>query len=385
MRHICAIISNRASYARTKSVLEAIKMRKDLKLSLVVESSALLERYGPLTDVLRRDGFEVASAVYMIIEGSTPSTMARSAGIALLELPSVLESLRPDVVLVVADRFETLPTAMAASYMNIPIAHLLGGEVTGSIDESVRHAVTKLSHLHFAATKKSAERIIAMGERPEFVHHVGCPSIDILMRIDPKFSDEDIGILNREGVGFELDYDKPFLLVLQHPNTTEYGQGLHQIGETLAAVTNMSMQTLMFWPNVDPGSEDIAKGMRIYREVHLGDHVRFMKNLPVEIFVKLLANCSAIAGNSSAAIREGSFLGTPAVNIGTRQNGRERGRNVRDAGYNRDEIKATIEAQVDHGKYESEKIYGDGTAGRKVAQILEETDLSKAVQKMMTY
>ena len=179
-RKICVVIINRANYGRIKTVLQAIQEHPDLELQVVAGSSLLLERHGSAVDVLRAEGFPVSAEVYMALEGETPLTMAKSVGLGVLELTSIFNHLKPDIVLTIADRFETIATAIAASYMNILVAHTQGGEVTGSIDESVRHAVTKLAHLHFPATKLSAERVIRMGEDPERVHMTGCPSIDIV-------------------------------------------------------------------------------------------------------------------------------------------------------------------------------------------------------------
>ena len=190
--------------------------------------------------------------------------MAKSTGLALLELPTAFTALEPDVVVTVADRFETLATATAAAYMNITVAHTQGGEISGSIDESVRHAVTKLAHLHFPATELSARRVIAMGEDPRHVFNVGCPSIDLVARTPLGTRSE--ALRQHGGAGSPIDPAEPFLLVMQHPVTTEYGSGLEQINATLDAIAEIDMQALVFWPNVDAGGDDVAKGIRQFRE-----------------------------------------------------------------------------------------------------------------------
>lgn len=378
---MCVVISSRASYARVRSVLRAIQQEESLELVLLVGASTLLHRFGQAIDVIRADGFRVDGTIRMIVEGETPATMAKSTGLGLLELPTLFEIFTPDIVVTIADRFETLATAIAASYMNIPLAHIQGGEVSGSIDESVRHAVTKLAHLHLSATRLSAERLIRMGEAPESVFVVGCPSVDTLVDHDLSL---DPGLLRPfGGVGPDVDLERPFLLVLQHPVTTEYGQGLPQIEETLAAIDTFGMQTIMLWPNVDAGAEDIAKGIRIRRERGLLRNVHLYRNLPVEVFNKLLRHCACVIGNSSAGIREGSFLGTPVVNIGSRQAGRERGPNVVDVGHDRREIVAAIARQVEHGRFPPVTIYGDGKAGQRIAEILATWELR--TQKRLTY
>lgn len=384
MRNVCVVVGSRANYSSIKSAMKAIQAHPDLRLQLVVVASALLDRYGSVVELIEADGFKPDARVAMIIEGETPVTMAKSTGLGLLELPTIFDQMRPDVVITVGDRFETIATAVSAAYMNIPLAHTMGGEVTGTIDESVRHAVTKLAHLHFPANAQAAERIIRMGEDPERVHVVGCPRIDLVAEIAGDGSQElDEFWLEHEGVGGHVAVDEPFLLVAQHPVTTEYGQGEAQIRETLAALATLRMPAVMLWPNADAGSEDVARGIRKFRERHPHEYVRFYKNFPVEVYVRLMMRCACMVGNSSAAIREGAFLGVPAVNIGTRQMGRERGSNVLDVEHDREQIVKAIERQLEHGRYPSEPIYGDGHAGERIAHILSQCELS--VQKRISY
>jgi UDP-hydrolysing UDP-N-acetyl-D-glucosamine 2-epimerase len=384
VRKICVFIGSRANYSSIKSVMHAVQQHPGLRLQLVVGASALLDRFGSVVDVIESDGFKPDARVTMIVEGETPATMAKSTGLGLLELPTIFDLLKPDIVVSVGDRFETMSTAIAAAYMNIPVAHTMGGEISGTIDESIRHAVTKLAHLHFPANEAAAERIIRMGEPPDTVHVVGCPRIDLVAEI----AHASGGVphaewLNKEGVGAELDPSKPFLLVNQHPVTTEYGHGKEQIRETLEALDELELPTMMLWPNVDAGSEDIATGMRTFRERRKPDYIRFYKNFPTETYIRLMLSCACVVGNSSAPIREGAFLGVPAVNIGTRQMGRDRGPNVVDVDYNRHEIVAAIRRQLAHGRYVPDHLYGDGGAGLRIADLLARVPLS--VQKRLVF
>ncbi|MEQ1730730.1 MAG: UDP-N-acetylglucosamine 2-epimerase, partial [Vicinamibacterales bacterium] len=269
------------------------------------------------------------------------------------------------------------------AYMNIPVAHTMGGEVTGTIDESIRHAVTKLAHVHFPANQDAADRIIRMGEDPSTVHVVGCPRIDLISELLSEADGLDEAWIQKEGVGAHVDTREPFLLVSQHPVTTEYGSGEAQIGETLAALETLDMPTIMLWPNVDAGSDDVSRGMRKFRETHRPEHIRFYKNFPVEMYARLMYRSACLVGNSSAPIREGAFLGTPTVNIGTRQQGRQRGANVVDVAHDRRAIVDAVRAQVAHGRYPSEHIYGDGAAGPRIADILATAPLK--LQKQITY
>jgi UDP-hydrolysing UDP-N-acetyl-D-glucosamine 2-epimerase len=380
-RRVCIVVNSRANYGRIKSVLEAVRQHPSLELKLVVGASALLYRFGNVREVMARDGFVPDATVYTIVEGETPTTMAKSTGLAIMELATIFENLAPTIVLTVADRFETMATAIAASYMNISLAHTQGGEVTGSIDESVRHAITKLAHIHFPATKLAADNVVRMGEPADTVHLTGCPSIDAIAELDLSLTP---GLFERyKGVGPALDPAKPYLVVLQHPVTTEYGRGLAQISETVEAIRSTGMQTAWLWPNVDAGSDDVSKGLRMFREANPNAPVHFYRNFSVEDYARLIANCACLVGNSSSALREGAFLGVPAVNIGTRQQGREHGANVVHAAYERAAIASAIKKQLAHGKYQRSILFGDGSAGQRIAEVLARTELK--VQKKLTY
>ncbi len=383
-RKICVVIIGRANYGRIKTVLEAVKKHPDLELQIIGGSSLLLERYGKGSSVVKADGFEIDHEAYMAVEGETPLTMAKSVGLGILEITNALNRLRPDVVLTIADRFETMATAIAASYMNIPVAHTQGGEVTGSIDEHVRHAVTKLSHLHFPATVLSGERLIKMGEDPKTVHVTGCPAIDIVAHLNKEFSSEEKRLISYLGVGQQIDLSKPYILLMQHPVTTEYGSGYGQIMETIEAINVSGVQAIALWPNIDAGSDEISKGIRVFREHHPEVKIRFYKNFAPDTYAKILANAACAVGNSSSFIREGSYLGTPAVMVGSRQDGREHGRNViMSVAHERGAIREALDAQLAHGRYESDKLFGDGQAGERIADIL--AGVRFVIQKRITY
>lgn len=382
MKKICVVVGSRANYSSIKSAMRAIAAHPDLELQLVVGASAVLDRYGSVVDLIERDGFSPVARVHMLIEGETPMTMAKSTGLGLIELSSVFDRIQPDVVLTVGDRFETMATTLAAAYMNIAVAHTMGGEVSGTIDESIRHAVTKFAHIHFPASGDARDRIIKLGERPEHVHLVGCPRIDLVA--DIVAADNGLaGDIFAEGVGPSFSLDQPFLLISQHPVTTEYGSGEDQIMATLEAAAAVGLPAIVLWPNADAGSEDISRGMRKWREHGRAGHMHFFKNLPVDTYVRLMRRAACLVGNSSSGIREGAFIGTPVVNVGSRQAGRERGRNVTDVAPERDAVKAAIERQVAHGPYAMDPIYGDGRAGERIASTLATEKVD--VQKRITY
>jgi GDP/UDP-N,N'-diacetylbacillosamine 2-epimerase (hydrolysing) len=382
-RKVCVVVTARPSYSRIKTALQAIQTHPDLELQLVVAASALLDRYGTAVRTIEEDGFDVAARVYMVLEGENLAAMAKTTGLGLLELATVFDNLKPDVVVTVADRYETLSTAVAASYMNIPVAHVQGGEVTGSIDEKVRHAVTKLADLHFVATDKAAERVIRMGEEPGRVFVTGCPSIDLAVEVLERPALDFDPFEKYGGVGASVDLSGGYLVVLQHPVTTEYEEAREQGLETLHAVTEVGLPTLWFWPNVDAGSDGTSNAIRSFRELHDPRNIHFFKNMHPIDFLRLLANARCLVGNSSVGIRECSFLGVPCVNIGSRQAGRERGKNVLDVDHRREEIVAAIRHHLHNGRYESDSIYGRGQAGERIAELLANEPLG--IEKRLTY
>lgn len=382
-RRVCVVVTARPSYSRIKTALAAIDAHPDLELSLVVGASALLDRYGSAVHQIEADGFTIAAQVAMVLEGENPTSMAKTTGLGLLELATVFANLAPDVVVTVADRYETLATAVAASYMNIPLAHVQGGEVSGSIDEKVRHAITKLADLHFPATELAAERIVRMGEDPAAVVVTTCPSIDLAAEVAARPALDFDPFERYGGVGAPVDLSDGYLVVLQHPVTTEYAQAREHVAETLHAVDATGLPTLWFWPNVDAGSDGTSNAIRAFREAQQPEHIHFFKNFAPTDFLRLLANAAVLVGNSSAGIRECAYLGVPVVNIGSRQAGRERGPNVVDVGYDREAIRSAIEAQRAHGPFLPDHLYGDGRAGARIAEHLAVAPLT--VEKRLCY
>ena len=382
---ICIVINNRANYARIKSVIENLKKKKKVDLKIILGASAILEKFGKLEKTLSNDKIKIHHKINTIIEGETPLTMAKSTGLAVIEISSIFADLKPDIVVTIADRFETMATAIAASYMNIILAHTQGGEITGSIDESVRHAITKLSHIHFASSKIAYKNIIHLGEDKKNVFLTGCPSLDLAKKFPKKIDDNLLKKYN--GVGKKFNLKEKYIVVMQHPVTTEYGDGFKQINETIKAVSKLNFPTIWLWPNVDAGSDEVSKGLRIYREKNIDSKIFFIKNFTAEDYLSVIYNCSCLIGNSSSAIREGGFLGVPAVNIGTRQTGREVGKNIINVDYDEKKILKAIDKQLKRNKkFPSSKIYGDGNAGKYIASILSNLNIKKiSIQKKLSF
>jgi UDP-hydrolysing UDP-N-acetyl-D-glucosamine 2-epimerase len=377
------VITARPSYSRIKTALKAVKENTKTELQLVLAASTLLDKFGNVFQEIEADGFNVNSKVYMIIEGENPVTSAKTIGLGLIELATVFDNLKPDLIVTIADRFETMATALAAINMNIPLVHVQGGEVSGSIDEKIRHSITKLADYHFASNDMAVKRILKMGEEKSRVFKTGCPSIDLAREMlkNPKL---DFNPFEKYGgVGLEIEISRGYIVVLQHPVTTEYCDARMQIEETLYAVDSLGIQALWFWPNVDAGSDMVSKGIRSFRELKKPKNIHFFKNFEPNDFLKLLYNSKGIVGNSSVALRECSFLGVPAVNIGSRQSGRMRGKNVIDVGYDRYKIADAIKRQLGNSHYDSENIYGDGRAGQRIAELL--TRIKISLKNKITY
>ena len=367
-RNVCVVVTSRANYARVKTVLRHLVAYESTHLQLIVSASALLARFGTPIDVIRSDGFEIERELFCILEGDTLETQAKSTAMGILELSTAFSQLKPDVVVTVADRFETMATAISASYMNIPLAHIQGGEVSGNIDDRVRHAITKLSDLHFPSTKQSRERLIKMGEDPQSIFNFGCPAMDLLL-------DHDLGIGNAKmtakmGIGPPTDWSKPYILMVQHPVTCSFGEGRCQVIETLEALKGLKIQKIVLWPNVDAGSDHVSKGIRVFRENNSTESFHYYKNFTPEDYAAILNNASVLVGNSSSFIREGSFLGVPAVIVGDRQENREHGSNVQFSPYGKAPVREAVLSQLEHGRYEPEPLFGHGNAGQRIAETL---------------
>ena len=373
MRKICFVIYNRANYGRIKGLLYLLKNQKNISLKIVLASSSILKKYGSLNEILKKDGFKIDYKFYSHLEGENKYTMTKSSGLIILELSSIFEALKPDLVVTTGDRYETLATAICASYMNICLAHIQGGELTGSIDEKVRHSVTKLSDYHFVATKKAKKIVLQMGEREKTVFITGCPSVDIIKRTDLR---KKIQLKKYNfGIGEKINFNEKYLVVLLHPDTTEENNNKKIVNETLNALKKIKHQIIWLWPNNDSGANVISNNLRKFRENTKIKNVNFYKNFEPEDYLRLINGCSCLVGNSSSGIRESSFLGIPVVNIGNRQSLREKGKNVIDVDLNKNEILKAVQKQIKKKKYRQENIYGSGNSEKKICNLLKKVKI----------
>ena len=376
---ITAVLVDRANYGRLKPILEIMRDDCDVELSLVCTGTMLLERFGRAVDLVKNDGFDVSEEIYIELEGSVPSTMAKSIGLAVIELSNAFQRQSPDFVLLIGDRSEALGAAIAAVYQNYCLIHIQGGEITGSIDESARHAITKLAHYHFPSTKQAGKNIVQMGEREECVFPYGCPSADVVYNSKLGSLNTSLNTFLNMGVGPDLDLSSDYLLVLFHPVTTEYSSSEEQMNELLNAVKRLNMQTVLIWPNIDAGADGVSQAIRIFREDNNQIKLRAYKNFEPEEYIPLLDNTVCAVGNSSSFIRDASFLGTPIVLIGSRQNGREYSDAVTHVKPDSVDIFNAVKKQIKHGKYQASTLYGKyGVSNKIVNKIL---TLNKYVQK----
>jgi UDP-hydrolysing UDP-N-acetyl-D-glucosamine 2-epimerase len=379
-RKICVVLVDRANYGRLKPVMQAIAARPELTLQTLAAGTMVLERFHLPVQVVKDDGFQPDGEVYIELEGSVPTTMAKSIGFGVVEFASEFQRLKPDVVLLIGDRYEALAAAIAAAYMNICIVHLQGGEVSGSIDESARHAISKFAHFHFPSTRRSAEYLTRMGEAPNTILGIGCPSSDIAHGLDRSLA---ASIINRQGSGVPIDVSRPFLLMLFHPTTTEYGGERRQMEELLQALGTLHTQTVLLWPNIDAGADHISKAIRVFRDRARPTWLRCLTNLSPEAYLKVLANTACAVGNSSSFVRDASYFGTPVVLVGNRQDGREIDAHVTPVPPLRDAIVAALKRQLAHGRYAPSSLYGDGHVSPRIAEAL--VKLTPYIQKRLHY
>jgi UDP-hydrolysing UDP-N-acetyl-D-glucosamine 2-epimerase len=379
-RRVLVVLIDRANYGRLKPVLHAIASHPALDLQIMAAGTMVLERFHQPVEIVKRDGFRVDAEVYTELEGSTPATMAKSVGFGVVEFASEFQRLKTDLVVVIGDRYEALAATVAAAFMNLCIVHVQGGEVSGSIDESTRHAITKFAHFHFPSTHRAVEYLIRMGEDPHTILSVGCPSSDIAREIDRGLSPE---VINNIGSGALIDTAKPFLLVVFHPTTTQFGEERSEMTELLSALSELKMQTILLWPNIDAGADHISKAIRVFRDREQPEWLRVLTNLTPENYLRVLFNTVCAVGNSSSFVRDASYFGTPVVLLGNRQDGREIDKHVMAISVTAKEIVAAVRTQLAHGPYAPSRLYGDGHVAERIAEAL--AGLTPYIQKRLHY
>lgn len=377
-KKILVALVDRANYGRLRPLMREFKKNSFYKLQILCTGSMLLEKYGNSYKIVEKNGFKIDSKVFMELEGSNIITMSTSFGLGIINYTNELNKLKPDFVLVIGDRYEALAIAIATSFANIPLIHLQGGETSGSIDESIRHAITKFADLHFPATDRAKSFIIKMGEFKNSVFNYGCPSSDEIL----KTKKIKLDFVNKIGVGATIDFKKKYILIILHSNTKEYKEQSQQIQNFLSFVKNNKIQTIWLWPNIDAGADTISKELRIFREKYNPNWIRFIKNLSPEEFQAVLSNASCAIGNSSSFVRDSAFYGVPVLLIGNRQSGRETAKNVTHLDFNKKKIEKKLLIEINK-KYRPEYIYGKGAVSKKIAKKIKNFKFLK--QKSLSY
>ncbi len=379
-RKICFIVTSFIHYSRNFLILEELKNREDVDLHIVLGGVVLSDKYASHTFNVRRilenDGFGNIHEAYFNVDGDHPIVKAKTIGLGIVEFSSILHDIQPDLMVVRGDRFEVLAAAVAAAYMNIPIAHIEGGDISGTLDESVRHAITKLAHIHFATNEPARERILRMGEDARYVFNFGSPDIEVILQAEKQGIDTiDEAAFDQAGSGTQFSLDEKYVMVMYHPVNTELGSLSENTKKLLSAVQRLDMPVVWFWPNFDAGAEYISHELRMFKEKTVNHKVKFLRYLPPRQFLSLLTKTECLIGNSSAGIKECSYLGIPVVNVGSRQNNRLRAENVLDCGNDSDEIYEVIRKQLGNGRYPSSRLYVSNDTGREIATTLAKTDL----------
>jgi len=378
MRQIGVVTTSRADYGLLLPVLKRIRASRDLALQLFVSGTHLSARHGMTVREIEADGFAIAARIPLPLGGNTPEAVAKAMGRATSSFAGVYKRFRPDLLLVLGDRFEMHAAAAAAVPFGIPLAHIHGGEITlGAMDDQFRHSLTKLSHLHFAATKEYAGRIIGMGEEPWRVTVSGAPGLDNLRRMR---------LLSKRQLekSYGIDLSMPAILITFHPVTLEQDNTEIYIDHLLEALVRLRGCHFVFTaPNADPGASAIRK--RILRFVGSSERAFFVENFGTQGYLSMMARAAAMAGNSSSGILEAASFRLPVVNIGTRQEGRTRGRNVIDTGYGARQIGAAIALALSKEFRASlrglKNPYGDGKAASRIVSVLRDTRLDRLAPK----
>lgn len=375
-RKICYLSGTRADFGLMQSTLAAIAAHPALSLNIVVTGMHLSDRYGMTVREIESAGFDIAARIPIDTDSSSGAAMARNLATTLNGCVDVFEKIAPDVVLLLGDRGEMLAAALAAIHLNIPIAHIHGGERSGTIDEPVRHALSKLAHWHFVATTQSRERLIRMGEHPEHVFVSGAPGLDALT----EFSRSDRQTLCNSQ---HLAPDRPIALMIFHPVLQECEQAREQTIAILDALQEHCVQTVCLMPNSDAGNIHIRETLQQYSN---HPDIRVLTHLPRQEFVSLMAICDLMIGNSSSGIIEAASFGTPVINVGIRQNMRERNLNTQDVSADKAALSSAIAQAMHHGRYPESNRYGTGHAAELICQLLSSLPITtELLQKTNAY
>jgi len=382
-RKIAVVTGTRAEYGLLYPVMKGIERRKDLKLSVIATGMHLSQEFGYTINDIKKDGFKIDAEVDMLLSGDSAVSMVKSLGIGIMGIAQALETIDPDLVLICGDRGEAFAAAVSAAHLMTPIGHLYGGDAArgSNIDDSIRFAITKFAHIHFTATKKHAERVIRLGEEPWRVHVVGSPALDTILHMKiPSFHD----VVK----SYSLDTENPIILIVQHPTSINAMDAEKEMRETMEALYELELQSVVIYPNADAGGRAMIQVIKEYEKYPF---INAFKSLPREKYLALMSIASVMVGNSSSGIIEAPSFKLPVVNIGIRQEGRDRAENIIDVRNDKEEIKAAIKkALCDENFIKRVKNcinpYVDGKASQRIVKILSEIEITpNLLRKKITY
>lgn len=378
-RKIAIVTGSRGEYGYIRPIIRVIEKDPDLAYELIVTNMHLLDEFGYSLNEIKKDNLKVGAKIINTFDGYNPVSMAKSLSVFLLQLPEVLEAMQPDFILLAGDRGEQLMAAIAGAHLNIPVAHIQAGELSGNIDGMTRHAITKFAHLHFASSPAAAKRVLDMGEQGFRVHEVGASQLDELCAGNFTSSEE---IAKK----YHLNLSLPIILMAQHPVTEQFAEAAKQIEETLEAVVSLGLQTVVIMSNSDAGSKAISGTLLRYRRPNVQMH----RNVSREDYAGLMKVASVIVGNSSSGLIEAPVFGLPAVNIGRRQEGREQAANVINVSHERTAIReAVLKALTPEWREKCRSVqnpYGDGKSSERIVNILKNTPINEElIIKKLSY
>lgn len=383
-RLILGVTGIRSDYDIMSSVFRAIKNHPNLELRLIVTGAHLSEEYGNTIDDIYNDGFEIEEKIESLISGDALSSRVKGLGVQLQGLVQSVDRIKPDFLLVLGDREESITTALVGAYMNIPVAHLCGGDrAIGNVDDQVRHAVTKLAHLHFVTNNESATRVAKMGEQAFRIFNVGNPGLDRLVEI-PFLNSKQLS----NSLVFEIEDNEPLILLIQHAISSETKEAYKQMRETLEAIQDLKIKTILTYPNSDAGGQQMIRAIKEFDSLPF---LHIAKNIPRLEFINLMRRASCMIGNSSAGILEAPILKLPVINIGNRQRGRLHSENVEFVSHNKLEIIFAIKKAIYNQTYRDivsrcSNPYGDGKSSKRIADILSSIAIEeKLLIKDITY
>ena len=365
-KKICVAITNRTNYSKLKYVLLELQKHNSIEIKIVASSSILLEKYGKAYRDIENDGFIIDKKIDCILLNDSHESMAKTAGLSIIEHATYFSSSKPDILVIVGDRFDIMGPVMPAAMMNVPIAHIQGGEISGTIDNVIRDIVTKFATLHFVSTEKSKEKLVQWGVNARYLFNYGCPAVEYIRKIDVGTCFDSSKIKKQFKRDIDIKPGEKYFLVMVHPDTTNKDDIHAEV--VLSSVESFGLKTFVFYPNLDANNSNILSAIAKFRK---NEKFYMVRHMPLEGFIHTIAHSCCMVGNSSAGIREAASFGVPVINIGSRQNGRERNGNVVDVECNHDKLSSELQRLM-CSRFDKKNLYYQKDSAKRIAKkILE--------------